>query len=190
MTTINEIAENIVRNEVLACQSALVDSLIQQSAEGFQIEDIENLYIDPWEFTLEECREALRDHGYDCPDPNPWNMIAQTCVELLLDTGHDANESEPIEDLRAAVVEAIDGKEIDGLDDWRETVRDEIPPREPLEWWLVTQTLAGNLRELGEPLIDNDYGYWWGRTCSGQAISSDGTMQRVAQLIEDRCAQA
>jgi len=37
------------------------------------------------------------------------------------------------------------------------------------------------LDAIGEPTIDNEYGYWWGRTCCGQGLIMDGTLQRIAQ---------
>jgi hypothetical protein len=51
--------------------------------------------------------------------------------------------------------------------------------QEIFEWWFVTQWLYERLRKAGEPVIDSDYGYLWGRTCTGQAISLDGIIQRI-----------
>jgi len=103
-------AERLIEREVLACQSSLIDVLMQQEAvEGFSFEDLENAYA-----------------------------------------------------------ESEDG---------------EMELQEVFEWWLVTPWLARKLAALEEPVLDNGYGYWWGRTCTGQAISLDGTMQQVARSI-------
>ncbi len=45
--------------------------------------------------------------------------------------------------------------------------------QEIYEWWFVTDWLYERLRKAGEPVIDSDYGYLWGRTCTGQAIELD-----------------
>jgi len=34
---------------------------------------------------------------------------------------------------------------------------------------------------LGEPILESDYGTWWGRTCTGQAIQLDGTIQKIVE---------
>ena len=44
-------------------------------------------------------------------------------------------------------------------------------PQEIFEWWLVSRWLGKKLLLAGEPVIDNSYGAWWGRTTTGQAIS-------------------
>ena len=54
------------------------------------------------------------------------------------------------------------------LDDEPDTEQQEI-----MEWWLVNEWFSKKLIAVGEPVLDNDYGIWWGRTCSGQAISMD-----------------
>ena len=41
------------------------------------------------------------------------------------------------------------------------------------------------LREIGEIVIDNDYGEWWGRGCCGQGVLMDGTLQEVAERQEE-----
>jgi len=55
-------------------------------------------------------------------------------------------------------------------------------PQEILEWYLVTDSwIAKKVIELGEPVLSNDYDYWWGRTCSGQAIFLDPTFWIIYQ---------
>jgi len=47
------------------------------------------------------------------------------------------------------------------------------------EYWRISSMLAERLLSIGEPILRNDYGCWWGRTCTGQAILMDGTLQRA-----------
>jgi len=70
-----------------------------------------------------------------------------------------------------------DSKEvtIDMLDDFRLD-----NPQEIFEWYLVSDWFLDRLREINEPIIDNDYGEYWGRCCTGQAIYLDYNMQELA----------
>jgi hypothetical protein len=51
---------------------------------------------------------------------------------------------------------------------------------EIFEWWLVSDWFLDRLREINEPIIDNDYGEYWGRCCTGQVIYLDYNMQELA----------
>lgn len=55
----------------------------------------------------------------------------------------------------------------------------ETEPQEIFEWWLVSNWLADKLKAKGEPILDNDYDIWWGRTCTGQAILLDGVISEI-----------
>lgn len=52
------------------------------------------------------------------------------------------------------------------------------------EWWRVTEWLARQLKGIGEVVLDNNFGTWWGRTCIGQGLIMDGTLQRVAATFD------
>jgi len=56
---------------------------------------------------------------------------------------------------------------------------DEQTPQEIFEWWLVSSWFARKLLLAGEPIIDNGYGVWWGRTTTGQAISLDIIIEKI-----------
>ena len=51
---------------------------------------------------------------------------------------------------------------------------------EILEWYLVSDWFLDRLREINEPVIDNDYGEYWGRCCTGQSIYLDHNIQELA----------
>lgn len=164
-------AEALLQHDVYCCQSTLVDSLLKLSGESFALDDnrelanafgideIENLYPDPSDWMIGQCREYL-DDAFCSPE---WTTA----------------------DGQSFVADVIDQEDIDGLDDWRDAVRD-TDPQEVFEWWLVSDWLAGELDGLGCLLLRNDYGTWWGRTCTGQAIIQDGTLQDVARRILSR----
>ena len=48
------------------------------------------------------------------------------------------------------------------------------------EWYLVSDWFLDRLREINEPIIDNDYGEYWGRCCTGQSIYLDHNIQELA----------
>jgi hypothetical protein len=118
------------------------------------------------------------------PDDDPTTATREQCVELLESVGIACHDSDSLETLRAAVVANVDDETLPGLEVWRDAVRDNSEPREVFEWWLVSRWLCEKLRELGEVVLDNDYGYWWGRCTTGQAIIADGVLQHVARLID------
>lgn len=112
-------------------------------------------------------QELAEEWSYDTvtglyPDPREWT--AEECWEWLESYATITNETSDdcVEDLQASVQEHAE-------------------PAEIFEWWAVTEWLAEQLTAIGEPVLDNAYGYWWGRTCTGQAMKMDGTLQRIAQ---------
>ena len=59
-------AEGYAEREIYVCDSMLVSDLLQADAlEGFQADDLRNLYPDPSDWDLEECRAYLSDAGLD-----------------------------------------------------------------------------------------------------------------------------
>jgi hypothetical protein len=85
----------------------------------------------------------------------------------LLDKEDDDNKAAEIEE------------QIDELSLTIDTLRDE--PQEIYEWWVVSNWLAEKLEEKGEPILKNEYGIWWGRTCTGQAIYIDDVILEIAK---------
>lgn len=55
--------------------------------------------------------------------------------------------------------------------------------QEPLEWWRISAAMAQDLNAINEVILDNDFGYWWGRTATGQSIICDGVIQKIARTI-------
>jgi hypothetical protein len=91
-------------------------------------------------------------------------------------------QSLDIDQLRAKVEELIDLEIIDGLDEWRISAT-EGDTQEVYEWWLVTDFFAHHLDAIGEPVLINDYGNWWGHTCTGQSVMLHGTLQVIARRL-------
>ena len=52
---------------------------------------------------------------------------------------------------------------------------------EVLEWWLVTPYMADMLKNNGEVILAAYDCYWWGRQTSGQGLSMDWVIQKIAE---------
>jgi hypothetical protein len=70
---------------------------------------------------------------------------------------------------------------IDDIENINDAETDEY--QEVFEWWAISNWLAEKLKEHQEPILDNDYGTWWGRTCTGQAIKMDSVIEDIAESI-------
>jgi hypothetical protein len=178
-----EYIRGMIHNRLGSCQSALVDMLLQRGdVDGFTWEDVEGVYPDPSDWSLDRCREYLGDNGIGTPDPDPWNIDREECIELLTSIDIECRDDDTLETLREAVAANIDDGTLDGLEDWRDAVRDNAEAQEVYEWWPVEDSyLAEQLKDYGEPILDNDYGTWWGRTCTGQSIKLDPTFWEIFQ---------
>lgn len=57
-------------------------------------------------------------------------------------------------------------------------------PQEIFEWWIVTEWLYEKLKAKGEPVLEWGCNYYWGRTCTGQAILLDGVITDICADLE------
>lgn len=191
---IEEMARGYHERAVLCCDSCLVDALLQAAPEmsgdigdAFSYEEIENLYPSPQDWTAAECKDWLEDLGHDLPDDsNPATLDRDDLKDALENLGHDVKDDETVDVLAAALFSSLEAADWGDLDDWRNAVTESDPdPAEIFEWWRIDSFLCAQLRAIGEPVLDNDYGYWWGRTCTGQGMLMDGTLQKVAAQFAD-----
>ena len=115
---VEALAERLLTQDVLACQSALVDDLLKTSGDGaqhiggFETDDIQNLYPDPAHWTAAQCRVWLDEHcqvpdAYPT-DSNPWAMDREELLEALELEGHGDPDTER---LRDELTEAIDPRD-------------------------------------------------------------------------------
>lgn len=51
--------------------------------------------------------------------------------------------------------------------------------KEIYEWWVVSDWLAEQLEKHGEAMLINDFGKWWGRTCTGQVVYLDSVIEEI-----------
>ncbi len=50
-----------------------------------------------------------------------------------------------------------------------------------MEWYKVDSWLGKQLIAVGEAVLDCDYGMFWGRQGTGQALIMDGVLQQIAE---------
>lgn len=192
---IEEIAERLQNRDIYCCDSSLVDDCLKLAGEHhgdffreWEMENVSNLRTDPDNWGLEKCREWLEDNGHDLPDPNPWAMDRAAMIEYLHPDWEGESETTATYDderIRADVIrEANDDDEY--TDAWRDAVRDNAEEAEIYEWWRVSKHLAKELDAIGECVLDNAYGTWWGRCTTGQSMMMDGVLQQVAARMLDR----
>jgi len=169
---VHDLAEVYVNSEILKCESSLVTDLLAiehhastaNIAANFSYDNVENYYQDFDRILDGTVRQSRKDE------------IKQLCTQNNLNDGYD------IEDF--ITNSENESKEIahENIEDLTVLARilNYQDPQEIFEWWAVTEWLGNKLMESGEPVLSNDYGYWWGRTCTGQAIILDGTIQKIA----------
>lgn len=73
--------------------------------------------------------------------------------------------------------EFIDMHSIPVLDENNEPI--EYMYQEIFEYYLVSDFLGEKLKSINEPIMDLSTCSLWGRTCTGQSIELDGTIQKA-----------
>ncbi|NDU99225.1 hypothetical protein [Spirosoma terrae] len=163
---IHELAERYIEREILCHDTMLIEAALnlpeQEESpfiEAFNHENIENWYnISPdWinNYLTDAQRAALAKAGYSTMED--FSDYYEDCDVKLT-----KKETKLLDDLHH---------------EWKYRDSETL---DIFEWYRVTQWLAEKLMDNGQPVLCNDYGYWWGRTCTGQAIILDGTIQQIA----------
>ena len=126
---VQDITQNFIQDHIYRNQSSLITHLQENFVEGFNFDDIENLYMTDKEilYLYSDLNDLVTD---------------QELIDEVRNNGEDMNEI--------------------------------------FEWYLVSDWFLNRLREINEPVIDNDYGEYWGRCCTGQAICLDYNIQELA----------
>lgn len=164
--------------DLIKLNGASCDGEIRDLRDAFEYDQIENLYVDPSDWDAEQCREYASDQGIDLPDD----------PEIECPGCHGASLTPPCVTCanRGALIDP-NAAEDDSAHGWlteaREACREHAQenPAEVYEWYRVSAWLCARLREIGEVVIDNGYGEWWGRCATGQALIMDGVLQRIAR---------
>lgn len=194
-TVTQSVLREFVEREVGVCVTREIEYILRMSWDDsnapYSWDDVENFNgpdTDDWDIDL--CREFLDDHGGDYPDPNPFEMDKEDLDEFAEENEIDWSDIVKyyedgyisVQDKRLIVITVIDEGEAEGLDAWREAVREcaEENPPEIFEWWTVSNWLADKLYAKGECVIRNRFSpSLWGRQTTGQAIFLDGIIGEI-----------
>jgi len=172
-TAIYDMAERIVSQDVRYCVSGLISALMAHAYD----------HADP---VLNEDDATLLAHR--APDVDDYRDLAPERVTVLQveEQGGKWEWMGP----NADMVYTDDGGEYfdTEIEAWRsafDTNDWDVPAgSEIYEHWLVTNDLARRLEELGESVTHDVVGMTvWGRATTGQAISMDAVIQRIARNI-------
>lgn len=208
--TNQRIKEELVRREVMCCATDIVEYILKASSEvedaPFTYDDIENTYKKVCPECGEELEEITEDeivpiHKFQCVD----------CGENY-DTYEEAQKCCYVEEDEDTTLEECEVKEVwicpfceDEYDTEEEAkgcichYREDIfkcynghyvkesdaseEPNEVYEWWEVTNWFADKLAEHGETVIRGWHCYW-GRCCTGQSVSMDWIIGKIAEEME------
>lgn len=169
MKTREEWIEGIIKNEIYSCSTDIVEYILRASNEvedaPFTYDDIEwnSSFNDDLISNLQGKIENLESNEKD--EPEQEDNESDEDFDIRWEKWNNAEEE------RQNEIDELQEK-IDKLED----EQSEMP--EVYEWWEVASNLADDLYELGEAVIRGWHCYW-GRACTGQAISMDYVMQQV-----------
>ena len=109
---------------------------------------------------------------------NDMHMCASMLVFDLLHAELVAEPSGRPSNLAETIADLIEAK-------YSQTYGEEIA-QEVFEWWFVSSTLGRDLQTLGVVVVDSAYGWIWGRTETGQSLTMDKDLRRVAAALIER----
>lgn len=161
--------------EFLCCDTILIwDCLTKGVMSKMKI----NNYPQPEQWTAKQCEEWCNNSGIDfrtdCKEYDRCELM------LWLNDVIEYGGSEIGDDvLRRILLLRLDDTNGYGHKLWQSIVTSHTP--EIYEWWAVEESLADDLAEMGHMVLENNYGSWWGRQCTGMEILVDGTLQAVAR---------
>lgn len=180
---LKERVDKVIQQEVYACQSSLVNDLIKGSysrnddlCKAFDLteeENVVNMYPDPEDWNREKLERWLDDEGIDFDDER--QGLQETIAEAIEQAEADG---ELLDD-----GDQLDELELDYCNELKGLILENCSVAEIYEWWLVSDWLARRLKDQGEVVLNNNYGTWWGRQCTGQAISMDPTIPDIVRSL-------
>lgn len=171
LETINQVAERIVRNEVYACLSNIVWPMAKAYGDNIESDDLAELVVLAAEIysPVLDYEEAARAESWIPADLTPGRFLRLGSV----DDGRIREHFDATSEYHSTQWhELCEAKNIEPFE------------REVFEVWAVSSWLADQLALQGEK-IENDFAGFavWSRTTTGQAISMDCCIQRIAQYM-------
>lgn len=148
--------DKFVQQNVDRCQSSLVEAILSQ------VNEIHEQVL----FTHEDIENY---YEYKCPECGAGQS--------------EPFDSEPIDKDDESFTAPLHYKCYECKAEF--TKEPESVPQEIFEWWLCSDWLLEQLEARGEPVLHTDFGAWWGRTTTGQAISMDGVIEDIYNSLSN-----
>lgn len=171
------VADNIVRNEVICNVSVLITDALESVWDDADhpYEDLLYLTYEP-DYSEAAAQTVLALEG------------DEQAIEQIVGWANDCGvitDEEPTNANLQAIAKVVTGDANLGFDFCQEFGIDtDTFEIEALEYWVVSDMLARNLEDLGESILHDWHGLTvWGRKTSGQSISADAVMLKVAQQV-------
>lgn len=129
-------------------------------------------------WSTEECKRWCQQQGNDLyAEIDGYDRAA---LEVwLADVIQFGVEEISTDILRTILRRRLDDEGEQGLSLWRQVVQTDAP--NIYEWWGIEVELADDMLDIGQYVLKNEYGQWWGRCCTGQNILMDGTIQAIVK---------
>lgn len=155
--TNQEIKRRMIDREDFLCQSSLVSAILEKNdPDLFTWDDL---------FGGESYSVKLSSGWWDGNESEREAKIEELRDKLERETWSPDTTQEKRKQLEADIF-------------LLETADAEFP--DVLEWWLCSSWMIEKLKREGEAVLETDFGSWWGRQTSGQAISCDGVISKIA----------
>lgn len=166
---VDTLVERYINDYIHGNQSGLVTRLLGDYSDYLSWEDVTNQYPDVYSMSADKLA-ALVDECEESTDA--WKKL----VEL------DSDDYDHLGDTPEEIFDNVTPGDLndEDLGLMRDRLSDRLEPQEIYEWWLADEWLAKQLEAIGEPTLTDGSSHWWGRTCTGQMIKMDGTLQQIA----------
>lgn len=178
--TLDEMAQKIVREEVLCCVSSLIHNLSKLEAH-LDYKEAQDADID-----FDELRQVLvQDDWQEAAEDYIRKMDRDDLVSALEDAGVEEDEFKDLDDDKLREKLEAHLEEEDEWQDFCEANRIDPYTVEAYEHWVVTPWLARKLEEQGHMTGEVQGLTVWGRPTTGQVIYMDGVIQAIAKGLLD-----
>jgi len=196
MATKEEIVNRLIQHDVLVCQSSLISALLAKEGEldGFSWDEVQNLYRSPglvpnqfrYVINLDE-RGEFWAHVEDLDGREVFRIASVEMLNDIIEMGY-MEHSEDAEGVGYYLRKVLNLIPADStiLEGDQEPTQEEEECREIYEWWAVSKWLYEELDDIDAPVLSNDYGWWWGRTETGQSLTMDADLNKIAADLLSR----
>jgi len=185
----DDVRQALIDREVHTCQTALVEFLISAGYRVTELEspvstdDIENMRIyytdEKGCFDEDEKRDMIEELE---ERKLKWEHTIESVNQLRIECFFGSRQGYAN---KATYILALINEYIGELSEKIEDLEElEQEYQDIMEWWLVTPWMYNKLLNHNEPVLTDGNNYWWGRTCTGQALSMDGVIHSICEEME------